>query len=219
MDDSLQISDFLNTEHEDIEDELTAGQVLKEIQEAWLNERFAPEILPNRSDLVECMLGQLHHMENNLRKLKKNELIAIIHQLEIDRIRFIITSYMRTRLDKIELYTKTILDAEQERIASNEQQYLSPEEYIFAQEFLVNVEQLFLNSGMRHMLGSAQQMDWKEASIKPNLNTHVFLKVKDEDIHGVVVDTEVVDLEKDSQHIISYNPVASFLKAGKIHLI
>ncbi|XP_044730289.1 DNA replication complex GINS protein SLD5 [Chrysoperla carnea] len=215
MDDST-FDEFLT--NESVEEELTAGEVLKEIEEAWLNERFAPEILPNRTDLVECMLGQLHHMENNLKKLKKNELIAVIHKMEIDRIRFIITSYMRTRLEKIELFTKHILDAEKDRIESNVLQYLSPEEYTFAQEFLTHEETLFQNNGMRHMLGSAQQMDWKETLIKPNLNTHVFLKVK-EDVQGLVIGSEIMDLEKDSQHVVSYNPVANLLKNGKIRLI
>lgn len=30
--------------------------------QAWLNEKFAPELLENKSELVECVMEQLTHM-------------------------------------------------------------------------------------------------------------------------------------------------------------
>lgn len=30
--------------------------------QAWLNEKFSPELLENRSEVVECVMEQLTHM-------------------------------------------------------------------------------------------------------------------------------------------------------------
>lgn len=30
--------------------------------QAWLNEKFSPELLENKSELVECVMEQLTHM-------------------------------------------------------------------------------------------------------------------------------------------------------------
>lgn len=34
-------------------------------RQAWLNERFSPELLENKSEVVECVMEQLTHMVNS----------------------------------------------------------------------------------------------------------------------------------------------------------
>lgn len=33
--------------------------------QAWLNEKFSPDLLENKSEIVECVMEQLTHMVNN----------------------------------------------------------------------------------------------------------------------------------------------------------
>lgn len=61
---------------------LYIGQVLKTFQ-AWLNEKFAPELLETRSDLVECMLEQISQMEENIRRAKKGDFKVSLHSMEV----------------------------------------------------------------------------------------------------------------------------------------
>lgn len=68
MEDSEAQLTIENSDQEEEEEELTAQSVLLAIEEAWLNEKFAPEILPHRSDLVDCMLQQITHMEENMKR-------------------------------------------------------------------------------------------------------------------------------------------------------
>lgn len=116
------------------EDPVTAQIVLKSLEEAWLNEKFSPEILPHQSDLVDCMLQQIHQMEENISKLEKGDFRITIHHMELDRIRYVITSYLRTRLEKIEKFTASILNDESKR--STDEQYLSDGEFKFAQDYI-----------------------------------------------------------------------------------
>uniref|UniRef100_A0A1B6LT31 GINS complex subunit 4 n=1 Tax=Graphocephala atropunctata TaxID=36148 RepID=A0A1B6LT31_9HEMI len=86
------------------EEMMTAAGVLKSLEEAWLNEKLSPEILPHKTEQVDCMMEQIHHMEENLKKLDKNDFRVGLHKLELDRIRYLITSYLRTRINKIEMF-------------------------------------------------------------------------------------------------------------------
>ncbi|KAL0132844.1 hypothetical protein PUN28_000504 [Cardiocondyla obscurior] len=191
--------------YEDGAGELTAQEVLQEIENAWMNERFAPEILSHHSELVDCMLQQIAHMEENVKRLDKSDLRALVHRMELDRIKYMISSYLRARLEKIELYTIHILSEEASR--SPEEAYLTPGELRFAKKYLANLEKLFKTVN--------------RLTVKPNLQAHVFLRANQR-ITGVVLPgtlNEEVDFEEGSQHIIQYSAVAHLVKSGVVQLI
>lgn len=127
---------------------LTAAEVIEKMEEAWLNEKFAPEILPNKSEIVECLLGQISYMEENLQNLSSSDFQKSLHQMEVDRLRFIITSYLRTRLEKIETYVFAIVKSEEERIENNQLLYLTDNEMQFAKAYkasknFINIREKF----------------------------------------------------------------------------
>ncbi|XP_076166881.1 DNA replication complex GINS protein SLD5 [Ptiloglossa arizonensis] len=201
------------------EEELTAQSVLLAIEEAWLNEKFAPEILPHQSDLVDCMLQQITHMEENMKRLEKGDLRLMIHRMELDRIKFVTSSYLRARLEKIEKYTIHILSQEANR--SSEECYLTAAELQFAKEFLASIETLFRTIALQHMPGSFQTFEVNKVTVKPNMQAYVFLRAN-ERINGILLPgslDEVIDFEPGSQHIIQYNAVADLVKSGAVQLI
>lgn len=105
------------------------------MKEAWINEKFAPEILPHKNEVVECLLGQISYMEKNLENLGNNDMQKMLHQMELDRLRFIVTSYLRIRLEKIETYVFAILNADEQRIGQNIDTYLTDNELQFARGY------------------------------------------------------------------------------------
>jgi len=202
------------------EAELTAQTALQEIENAWMNETFAPEILPHQSDLVDCMLQQIAHMEENVKRLDKNDLRALVHRMELDRIRYVISSYLRTRLEKIERYTIHILSEEENR-NPDEEPYLTPDELRFAKEYLANLETLFKTVALQHMPSNFQQFEVNKFTVKPNVQAHVFLRANQR-VTGVVVPgtlNEEIDFEEGSQHIIQYSAIAHLVKSGAVQLI
>ncbi|XP_012261832.1 DNA replication complex GINS protein SLD5 [Athalia rosae] len=197
---------------------ITAARVLQEIENAWLNEKFAPEILPHQSDFVDCMLQQISHMEDNMQKLKKTDLRFTVHKMEIDRIRFVIASYLRTRLEKIEQFAISILSDEAKR--PPDEGYLTPGELKFAKEYVANIETLFTSIALQYMPRQFQAFDTKQLMLKPNLLAHVFLRVN-RDVKGIALPgtNEIIDLDAGTQHILPYQPIASLLKEGAVRLI
>lgn len=199
--------------------ELTAQTVLQEIENAWMNERFAPEILPHHADLVDCMLQQITHMEENVKRLDRGDLRTLVHRMELDRIRYIISSYLRTRLEKIERYTIHILSEEANR--SPDEAYLTPDELRFAKEYLANLETLFKTVALQHMPPNFQHFEINKFTVKPNMQTHVFLRANRR-ITGIALPgtlNEEIDFEEGSQHIIQYSAVAHLVKSGVVQLI
>lgn len=199
---------------------LTAASVLKSLEEAWLNEKLSPEILPHKNEQVECMMEQILHMEENLKKLDKNDFRVSLHKLELDRIRYLITSYLRARIEKIETFTLKIL--EDENLKNPSEKNLSPGECTYAKEYISNMNTHFksLFVGLPDRL---QDLQTNQIMIKPNLESHVFVRAN-ENVQGVIVDDgenreEEITLDEKSQHILPYKAISDYVKAGKVQLI
>lgn len=220
MDDDLDLS------FESDNDELTAAEVLAQMQEIWINEKFAPEILPQKMDIVDCMNLQIQTMETNISGLQKHDFIRRAHEMELVRIRYILTSYLRTRLIKIETYAQTILEQEAVREANGEELYLTENEKNFALSYKNSLDQYF-NETLKFIPGHVPD-DYKQQFVKPFMDRFVFLQSK-KSIEGVMVqesptdsqdhENDFVDLMENSKMIMPYRSIANLLKKGDVKLI
>nr|XP_056716653.1 DNA replication complex GINS protein SLD5 [Euleptes europaea] len=203
---------------------LTPAQLIRSLEQAWMNEKFAPELLESKSEIVECVVEQLEHMEENLKRAKGGDLKVGIHRMEVERIRYILSSYLRCRLRKIEKYFPHVLEKEKTR-AEGDPSILSPEEFAFAKEYMANTEAHFRNVALKHMPPNLQKVDLLKAVSKPNLDSFVFLRVKERQ-ENILVEPEtdeqreyVIDLDEDSQHLIRYKTIAPLVASGAVQLI
>ena len=171
----LPVYDVDDDDGDDCNDgeEITAQKVLEFLETAWTNEICAPDILHHQSDMLELMMGQVAHMEENMKELDKNDFRYVVHQMELERIRYIIASYLRCRLRKIEMYSKHILNEESAR--EPDEKRLSPEETKFALENYENVEEYFQQVALQYM-PNMQRSEADQRVIRPNLMSHVFIK-------------------------------------------
>lgn len=179
----------------DEEEHITAETVLKTLESAWMNEKFAPEILPHQNDMVECMLGQIQHMEVNINKLAKTDIRLCVHKMELNRIKYMISSYLRTRLHKIEQFTIQILNEEQQRMES-ETNHLTPAEYEYAQSYLSGMKSYLTTAALSSMPGNMQNFDPAKMASVPNLNSHVFLKANIT-VNGIVCEGLSMDQDEE----------------------
>lgn len=185
------------------------------MEAAWLNEKFAPEILPHKAEVVECLLGQISYMEKNLENLDSGSTYKMLHQMELDRLRFVVTSYLRIRLEKIETFLYSVLNSEEQRIQRDIDCYLTDNEVEFAKSyqegtlkpyryrnmqfwsfcFSTALEQHFGNvlsfwpqaQAYRERGSAPHPGNWPNQQAKPNIHSFVFAKSKS-DIYGVVID-------------------------------
>lgn len=216
----IDILDLIDDEDDDAP-EMTAHKVLQIVEQAWLNEKFSPELLPQRTEYVDCLLEQIKGMEENLAKLPKTDPKVDLYKLEIERIKFLITSYLRTRLKKIECFCVRVLEEEASRAGKDA--YLSPAELKFAKEYAQNADNHF-DTILRHMPQLYDKLDRNKKIIEPNLNSFVFLKCN-KHIDSVIIKNslegqeEEIMLEDGTQHLMPYCSVAEFVKEGAVQLI
>jgi len=213
-------ADIFEETHED-EDmvEMTAEEVLKQLEHSWINERNAPDLLEPRTEIVDCMLEQVKQMEQNLLELPKGDLRIFVHRLEVSRIKYVINSYLRTRLDKIQ--NNFIYYAKARNNPDNPSK-LSRQEEEFLDQYKKITEDLFNSLCLSHLPG---EMDFNKHKVpEPNLPAAVFIKVL-EDVEGLeIIDNsglrgdDTIDLVAGDTHIIQYSNVGHLVENEKVKL-
>ena len=163
-------------------------------------------------------------MNENLSRLKKGDLRIPVHRMEISRIKFLINSYLRVRLAKIQSYIfhyKAVDSLGQPNSAAR----MTPEEATFAERYCQDLTSHFSSLAMRHM-----PADWDPARLPasvpgPNLAQAVFVEVK-ADCPGLEVSDpaglgrdDTVELVRGDQLMVQYSSVARILEEGSIQLI
>ena len=207
------------------QEELTAEEVLNRLQDAWINEKFAPELLEPQIEVVDCLLDQLSSAEDTLKEAKSTDKMAYtLHKMEMARVRFLVSSYLRTRLNKIQKHVFHILEE------ANHGK-LTKEELKFAQNYKTNLDTLFKELALKHLPGKAAEFNPVQAKKSsapvphPNLNANVFVQAV-RDVRGVVVVDEAererdeeYDMETGSIHVLNYKCISSYLKKGDVKLM
>ncbi len=123
-DNNTQMTDeiLMDDEHFELDNEY------QELRRLWVQEMNCPELLPHNTEIMNHHLELLNDKEDLIDKLQDRaaeprtsgnsdpllaSLLASIHKVEADRIRFIIADLTRIRLGKIEnhaLHNRTLLD-------------------------------------------------------------------------------------------------------------
>lgn len=167
--------------------------------------------------MLDLMLGQIEHMEQNISELDKNDFRYIAHQMELERIKYIATSYLRCRIRKIERFTRAILLEEDQR--EPDKRYLSPEERRYAEAHAELVKKHFDQIAIQHMPPNIKEVSAHEI-VTPNLMSHIFLRAN-EAVPSVIVglNDEEVDLEAGSLHIMPFKLASNLVLDGKVQLI
>ena len=86
------------------------------------NERMAPELLPFQFSLVEKILRQVSAREQSLEQKRlvdaDDRFNVNIYKMELDRVKFVVKSYLRTRLAKIERHHIYLIEKDRSELLS-----------------------------------------------------------------------------------------------------
>ena len=207
---------------EQYEEELTAAEVLQKLEDAWLNEKHAPELLESKMEIVECMLDQVKTMEENLAKVKKGDIRVPVHRMEIQRIKFMANSYLRLRLRKIQSNIFSVTRGDQD---TDNPSRMTPEESEFSASYRQLLTSHFDSLVLRHLPGGWDPDKVAPTPAKPLTDTAVFVSVK-EDVAGVEIRDQAelgrddtLDLVRGAQHMFQYRDISHLLEAEQVQLI
>ncbi|TPX51486.1 hypothetical protein SeMB42_g00793 [Synchytrium endobioticum] len=211
------------SEGNDVDHEQTyANDDVKALTHAWVNERCSPELLPYESTLMANLLEMLDAQSNNIDSLRDgkpdNAFLQVLYQQEMERIKFVMRSYLRARLAKIEEHSMHCL---------REQDYrrrMSPQELAFAERYDEMLQKHYIKSSLDELHPSLQRLD--EATEQsnmvqiPDLDNAVFCRVV-QDVGDFQIGDRgtTVTMERGNVYIVKYRAIRTLLADKKVELL
>jgi GINS complex subunit 4 len=142
------------------------------------NEVFAPEILDYQQASVDTLLTILRKQQEYIESLCNdnsespnmcNISVPIYYEMELERVRYIVKRYLRTRLEKIERYHAFIIKSEEQL------QRLSDEEYEYLTKYNEIVEE-YEEEAFLHRIPEANPKEKHYQNVEPYLFVPVTVK-------------------------------------------
>ncbi|KAF9594638.1 hypothetical protein IFM89_034260 [Coptis chinensis] len=217
----------LEFETEEIDDPsiATTPNDVEPMKRAWRNEKASPEILEFQSDLVDRIRGQIELNERNVEEFEQNgtdPLTISLYQMDLDRSQFLLRSYLRIRLYKIEKYMIYISKT------TDMWNRLSEQEQKFAKRCIDDMEKHLTQSvlsrlpfGYQSMMKQSISSEEDDLVPEPQLDTFVFCKSKGS-LGAFQLDEsgdEIVDLVADDLYVLRYKSVKPLIENGQIDIV
>lgn len=192
------------------------------------NETIAPEVLPFESAVVDGIVDQIQYMNENMQRLKSklDRFCVEQHQMELERMSFVLRKYFRTRLEKIERSAKDLVlklnepdgkEAVMRLLSSAELKYL--DRYVTSMDqhmektVLSKVPAIVRNFKLTDIASDEKtQFDCNYVFVKAVVPTNVT-------VDDPVVGQEVVVMDRGSQHFLPYSAVRTHLTSGSKDLL
>lgn len=210
----------------DGEDYETPHQVYKRLVEVVINESIAPELLPYEEAIVECIVDQIQHMSDNIKRLgsKLGIFCSEQHKIELERFSYVVNKYYRQRVEKIEANAQALI-----KLVKSDQtkakKMMSMHEIKYLDNYVSSVEEHLEQTVLQHL--PLNMRNFKLCDVASNDkdqfdSNYVFVKATKKS--SVVVDDpregqEVVVIEKGAQHFLPYSAIRPHMQGGSKDLL
>ncbi|KAI9216402.1 hypothetical protein BC828DRAFT_393620 [Blastocladiella britannica] len=217
---------FADTAEETQTTTITHGNGLSNLDlltRAWISERFAPELLPfatdpvaDLSELMEYQVCVYLHLADAEQTVE-----SILQSMELERAKFVLRSYLRTRLHKIEAYVLFLTVPQNKDAAQN---ILSAAEMQYADQFGTLLRTHLRDTVTKHMMAAMQAVDEDSEFVKmlpkPPLDTAVFVRVMT-DIGDVQLpeDDLPVHMKRGEMYLVRYIGIRDLVLRGQVELL
>ena len=151
---------------------------ISKLRQAWIDEKIAPELLPYKNELIiyikKIIQKQKDYIDEQLETDSiKNSFTCTLYKIELRRIEYILISYLRIRLKKIEKFVVYLLEPKAKRYIK----LLSKAEYNYAMDYLKMIEENFNTTFLRLIPSQYRRLDDPNMIVKPNIDQYIFVKV------------------------------------------
>ncbi|XP_073221610.1 DNA replication complex GINS protein SLD5-like [Cicer arietinum] len=199
------------------------------LKRAWRNEKAAPEILHFESDLITRVREQIELMEETVEEkstVGTDPLSVSLYQMDLDRTLFLLRSYLRIRIQKIEKYMFHLRKTEElwNRLSKDEKFFTER----CTDDFKKHLEESVLSKLPENYQSYERQSVISEEDDmvpEPRLDTFVLCRSK-EYLTGIQLEDGPVDdrsklfeMEPDVLYFICYKSIKPLVESGKIDLL
>lgn len=232
----VDIDNLLAFEDEGLGDE-NFEDVTKSLYRACRNERGSPELQSNPEELIRETLELIEFQSNKLSEQQQSSSVGIqnfaflecLYQMDLERVKFVLKSFLRCRLGKIERgwaefwpHWSNTERSEflQSRMTSFEKDYLQT----FASNIVSSLNESVLERLPKEMASlNDPEMEWsgQRPVASSNPNSHVICRVV-KDLGEIVLDPisrATAALQANDTFVLQYSVIKSFLETGDVELI
>ncbi|EHK24753.1 uncharacterized protein TRIVIDRAFT_30972 [Trichoderma virens Gv29-8] len=170
---------------------------LQALTRLWVAERSAPELLNWPADglfervnsKIKSQIEKIEDMTGDMDP--KTNFALIVIQTELERYKFLVRSYLRTRIAKIDKHTLHYLSTQELR------QRLSPTELAYATRHQALLHNHYLSSFLSSFPQRLQNLNDTAGNVSmidsPDLDTAVFVRLlRDKDVFGKGTDVDTI---------------------------
>ncbi|CAA2969850.1 DNA replication complex GINS SLD5-like [Olea europaea subsp. europaea] len=195
------------------------------LKRSWRNEKAAPEILKFEAALVQRSREQIHLMEETVEEFTRNAvdpLTVSLYQMDLDRTLFLLRSYLRTRLQKIEKYVLHIQKTTElwNRLSKQEQKFAVRSVGDLTQHLERSVLTKLPDQYQSHLKQSGASED-DDMVPEPKLDTYIICRSK-KFLGAFQLDDsgeEPVNIEADDLYALPYKSIKPLVESGQIDLV
>ncbi|CDK26094.1 unnamed protein product [Kuraishia capsulata CBS 1993] len=219
---NMNIDDILNEFENSTSTKSSRDLDNQSLIRCWVNERLTPDLLIYEADLVDRMMervrAQIEFIELNsieLQNEKEIKLTLVIVESELNRINFLLRSYLRTRLSKIDRFSIFI------RSEASEVKKLSNDEYVYMENHLKLLLDLYNTTFLGKLPETLQKIDDTSGGLsmitRPDLKTVVFIRALEN--NDITVDDEPVELIKGGIYALRYEAIKDLFEKKAVEII
>lgn len=198
---------------------------LQQLIRRWMNERHSPDILPTEEDLLSRLLDHIRSQSETVQLLRSDPSSSeeehfriMLVQTEVERVKFIVRSYLRTRLFKIEKHARYIMTNPEV------QQRLSQSEVDHARRFARLTDQHFYNTVLQSLPESQQTLDDRILFVpsmitEPDKTRAVFVRARQNCPPVRLPDGTALEMQKGHISLTPYWVVEQLVARGEVELV
>lgn len=198
---------------------------LQQLIRHWMNERHSPDILPNEGELLAGLLDHIRSQSETVQLLRTDPTSSeeehfriMLVQTEVERVKFIVRSYLRTRLFKIEKFARYIMTNPEV------QQRLSESEVEHARRFARLTDQHFYHSVLQSLPETQQTLDDQPPFVpsmvtEPDKSRAVFVLARQDCPPVRLPDGTALDMRKGHISLTPYSVVEQLIARGEVELV
>jgi len=198
---------------------------LQQLIRQWTNERYAPDVLPVAEDVLAGLLDHIRCQSETVQLLRSDPSSSeeehfriMLAQTEVERVKFVVRSYLRTRLFKIERFARYIMTNPEV------QQRLSENEVDHARRFARLTDRHFYLSVLQGLPETQQTLDDKTPFLPPMVaepdKTHaVFVHARQDCPPVRLPDGSTLTMKKGHISLAPYSVVEQLVLRGEVELV
>ncbi|CEJ90536.1 Putative DNA replication complex GINS protein SLD5 [[Torrubiella] hemipterigena] len=198
---------------------------LQDLTRRWVAERSAPELLEwstdglfeRVNDRIKAQIERVEEMTGDMDP--KTNFALIVIQTELERFKFLVRSYLRARIAKVDKHTLYYLSSEalRSRLSSTELAYATRHQALVHNHYLTSFLASFPEKlqNLNDTAGNVSMID------QPDLETAVFVRMLiDKDVYGRGTDADnVVAAENGDILIMRWSSAKDMVDAGDAELV